>query len=145
MGRVDDPRHVGFRGYHMDSRGNLWMADNGAGVYVYDGEEVVHFTALHKLEERDTDGPSLHRSFSIGEDDEGTIWIGSVYSGIWRYEPSESDPIRMGTFTHYGRDEGWPCQNAWTIYRTQSGEMLFAGENPGGVYKFNGESFERFL
>jgi hypothetical protein len=35
MGRADDPRHIGYRGYHLDSSGNLWMADNGAGLYVY--------------------------------------------------------------------------------------------------------------
>jgi ligand-binding sensor domain-containing protein len=143
LGMTRDPRHIGLRGYHLDSRGYLWMADNGAGVFVYDGADVHHFTALHDLEDADVNGPSLHRAFSIAEDTDGTMWFGSVYSGLWRYAPSEQDPIGKGTFTNYGKDEGWPCENAWTIYRTRSGELLFAGEDPGGVYRFDGQRFER--
>jgi len=65
MGRSNDPAWIGIRGYHMDRRGFLWMADNGKGVFVYDGKEVRHFTALHKLREQDVDGNSLHRSLLL--------------------------------------------------------------------------------
>ena len=143
MGRADDPRHIGIRGYHLDSSGNLWMADNGAGVYIYDGEKVVHFTAMHGMRDEDTDGNSLHRAFSIAEDEDGNYWIGTAYSGIWRYEPSAVDPIGEGTFTNYSAEQGCPSQNIWTIYKTRSGELLFAGEDPGAVYQFNGTSFDR--
>lgn len=143
MGRADEPRDIGIRGYHLDSKGNLWMADNGNGVYVYDGDTVVHFTAMHKLRDEDTDGSSLHRAFSIAEDNDGNFWFGTVYSGVWRYEPSDTDPIGKGTFTNYAAEQGLPCEVIWTIYKTRSGELLFAGDKPGGVYRFNGESFER--
>jgi hypothetical protein len=143
MGLLDDERNIGIRGYHLDSHDRLWMADNGVGVYVYDGEEIVHFTALHGLEAGDVEGNTLHRSFSIAEDKAGNIWIGTAYSGLWRYEPSKDDPIREGTFTNYSEAQGWPCENAWTIYMTRNGELWFAGEDPGGVYRFNGEGFER--
>ncbi len=143
MGRADDPRHMGIRGYHLDDNGNLWMADNGAGVYVYDGTDVIHFTAIHGLRDQDTEGNSLHRAFSIAQDGDGNFWIGTAYSGIWRYEPSEDDPLRKGTFTNYGEEQGWPCENAWTIHKKRNGQLLFGGENPGGVYRFNGGSFER--
>jgi ligand-binding sensor domain-containing protein len=143
LGRGDDSAYVGIRGYHLDSRGLLWMADNGAGVYVYDGTEIHHFTAIHNLREADVDGNSLHRSFSISEDADGNIWIGTAYSGLWRYQPSKDDPIGKGSFTNYDDAEGWPCENTWTIYQTRNGELLFAGEDPGGVYRFNGKSLER--
>lgn len=143
MGRLHDDRKVGIRGYLLDSKDRLWMADNGAGVYVYDGNDVVHFTAIHGLEAGDVEGNTLHRSFSIAEDQDGNIWIGTAYSGLWRYQPSQDDPIGKGTFTNYDDAQAWPCENAWTIYKTRSGELLFAGEDPGGVYRFNGESFER--
>ena len=103
------------------------MADNGAGVYVYDGEDVVHFTALHDLRDEDTEGSSLHRAFSIAEDDDGTFWFGTVYSGIWRYEPSETDPIGKGTFTNYAGEQGCPSDVIWTIYKTRSGEISSFG------------------
>ncbi|MFT5424814.1 MAG: ligand-binding sensor domain-containing protein [Phycisphaerales bacterium] len=143
MGRADDPRDIGLRGYHLDRNGNLWMADNGAGVYVYNGTSVDHFTATHKLRDEDTDGNSLHRSFSIAEDDEGNIWFGTIYSGVWRYEPSESDPLGQGVFTNYAQEQGLPCEGIWTIYKTRSGELLFAGTDPDGVYRFNEGVFER--
>lgn len=143
LGMAEDPRHMGIRGYHMDHQGNLWMADNGMGYFVYNGEEVLHFTAHHNLEDADTDGPSLHRAFSVSQDADGNYWFGTVYSGLWRYEPSVEDPLRKGTFTHYGPEQGWPCENTWTIYTSRSGELLFCGEKPGGVYRFNGEGFER--
>jgi hypothetical protein len=134
---------AGIRGIFEDSKHNLWMADNGAGIYVYNGDTVVHFTAIHKLRDEDTEGNSLHRAFSIAEDKDGNFWFGTVYSGIWRYEPSETDPIGRGTFTNYDDEQGFPCQSVWTIYKTRSGELLFAAEDPGGVYRFNGKSFER--
>ena len=31
----------------------------------------------------------------------------------------------------------------WTIYKTKQGELLFGGEYSGGMYKFNGISFDR--
>jgi len=143
MGRADDSRDIGIRGYYLDSRDYLWMADNGAGVYVYDGEKVVHFTALHKLRDEDTEGSSLHRAFTIAEDDDGNMWIGTAYSGIWRYQPSAADPIGAGTLTNFGAAEGWPCKSIWTIYKTRSGELLFAGHEPAGVFRFANGSFER--
>ncbi len=145
MGRTDDPRHIGYRGYHLDRRDNLWFADNGAGVFVFDGKEVLHFTAHHKLRDEDTDGKPLDRSFSIHEDADGNIWIGTAYSGIWRYQPSTDDPLRKGSFTNFGPEQGFPCTNVWTIYQKRDGELLFAGEKPGGIYRFNGESFELAL
>ena len=139
--RLDDPLHVGFRGYHLDTRGLLWMADNGAGLFVHDGDDVVHFTALHELRDEDTEGPSLHRSFSVAEATDGTMWFGTAYSGVWRYSPSTHAPIREGEFQHFGPDQGMPCQNIYSIIRTRSGELLFAGEQPGGVYRFDGSRF----
>ena len=142
MGRTDETRDVGIRGYHMDSRGILWMADNGKGVFAYDGKEVVHFTAVHRLRAEDVDGNSLHRAFAISEDDDGNLWIGTAYSGVWRYEPSKTDPIREGTFTNFTGEHGMPCEAIRQIYKTRSGEMLFVGD-PEGIYRFDGTSFER--
>lgn len=142
MGRADEPRDVGIRGYHMDSRGILWIADNGKGVYAYDGKEVVHFTAVHKLRSEDVDGNSLDRAFAISEDDDGNLWLGTAYSGVWRYAPSKTDPIRKGTFTNFTKEHGMPCEGIRKIYKTRSGEMLFVGD-PYGVYRFDGTSFKR--
>jgi len=126
---------IGIRGIYVDSKNNLWMADNGNGFYVYDGDTVINFTKLHHLDKGDRKGNTLHRAFCVSEDDEGNMWFGTVYSGIWKYDGK--------TFTNYSEKEGIKSENFWTIYKTKNGELLFAGETPGAVYKFNGNSFDR--
>ncbi len=137
MGRQNDSRQMGIRGIFVDSKGKLWIADNGAGVFVFDGEKVENFTKKHQLDEGDVDGNTLHRAFSMAEDATGKMWIGTVYSGIWSYHPTTDE------FKNYAKEDGVESENIWTIYRTNNGELLFAGESPAAVYRFNGKSFER--
>ena len=137
MGRQNDERQIGIRGIFVDSKGTLWIADNGAGVFTYDGEEIENFTKKHHLDEGDVEGNSLHRAFSIAEDSMGKMWFGTVYSGIWSY-----DPIRE-EFNNYTSDHGVKSDNIWSIYKTNEGELLFAGESPAAVYVFDGKMFHR--
>lgn len=137
MGRQNDERQIGIRGIFVDSKGKLWIADNGAGIFVYDGNEILNFTDKHSLDEGDIDGSTLHRAFSIAEDFEGNMWFGTVYSGIWMYNP------KTEKFKNYTKDDGVISDNIWTIYRTRNGELLFGGESPAAVYKFNGIGFDR--
>ena len=46
-----------------DSKGNLWIGNNGMGVLKYDGKKVVNFTAKQKLNRR-TPKAILLRGFS---------------------------------------------------------------------------------
>lgn len=137
MSRQNDSRQMGIRGVFADSKGDIWIADNGAGVFVYDGEKLVNFTKEHHLDEGDQAGNTLHRAFSIAEDTLGNMWIGTVYSGVWKYNPNTQE------FINYTKTDGVASDNIWTIYKTKNGELLYAGETPGAVYKFNGKSFER--
>jgi hypothetical protein len=65
------------------------------------------------------------------------MWFGTVYSGIWMYNP------KTDKFKNYTKDDGVKSDNIWTIYSTKKGELLFAGESPAAVYKFNGKTFDR--
>ncbi|MBL4709886.1 MAG: hypothetical protein JKY48_15750 [Flavobacteriales bacterium] len=137
MGREKDTRQMGIRGLFIDSKENLWIADNGAGIFVYDGKKTINFTKQHHLDEGDSKEKTLHRAFSIAEDTLGNMWFGTVYSGVWKFNPITKE------FTNYSKEFGILSDNIWTIYKTKNGELLFAGETPGAVYKFNGESFDR--
>lgn len=137
MGRQNDKRQMGIRGIFIDSKGILWIADNGAGVFTFNGSKITNFTREHGLDEGDVEGNTLHRVFSISEDSSGRMWFGTVYSGIWSY-----NPVTKG-FRNYTADDGVKSENIWTIYKTTEGELLFAGETPAAVYGFNGESFYR--
>lgn len=137
MGRQDDERQMGVRGIFVDSKGKLWMADNGAGVFVFDGKQIENFTKKYRLDEGSNENHTLHRAFSIAEDSVGNMWFGTVYSGIWRFNPQTEE------FKNYTQDHGVISENIWTIYRTESGKLLFAGESPAAVYEFNGKTFDR--
>ena len=63
------------------------------------------------------------------------MWFGTVYAGIWKFDGT--------SFENFTKEDGVTSQNIWTIYKTRKGELLFAGEKPGTVYKFNGELFDR--
>ncbi len=137
MGRLNDERQMGIRGIFIDSRGVLWIADNGAGIFTFDGEQTVNFTKKHHLDKADVKANNLHRAFSIIEDAFGIMWFGTVYSGIWSYNPMTEE------FSNYALEEGVISENIWMMYLTRKGELLFAGESPAAVYTFNGEVFIR--
>lgn len=135
LGLNDETGHLHSRNIMEDSKGNLWIANNGIGVLKYDGKKVINFTKQQKLTKQDTKGNSLERVFSIGEDKLGNVWFGTVESGAWRY-----DGKSVKNFT---KEDGVVSKHIWTIYKSKQGELWLAGANPSGVYRFNGISFER--
>jgi ligand-binding sensor domain-containing protein len=137
MGRQQDEHQMGIRGIFVDSRGKLWIADNGAGIFVFDGTKTKNFTWKQQPNEGSSDNNPLHRSFSIAEDTDGNMWFGTAYAGVWRYNP---DTEQLRQFTS---KDGIKSDIIWTIYQTKTGELLFAGESPAAVYQFNGNTFDR--
>lgn len=132
LGLTKEIRGLHIRGFLEDSKGNLWIANNGSGVLKYDGKEAINLTTQYKLKREDTKGNSLERAYSIGEDAEGNIWIGTVESGVWRYDGN--------SFKNFTEKDGLEGTFISTIYKSKQGELWFGGN---GVYRFNGKSFER--
>lgn len=133
--------YLHIRSIMEDSNGNLWIGNNsggstigGVGVLKYDGKKFIPFTKQQKLRKEDTNGNSLDRVFSIGEDAEGNIWFGTVGSGVWRYDGN--------SVKNYTKADGLDGDMTWIIYKSKTGELWFGG-GPNGVYRFNGQSFER--
>lgn len=124
-----------IRSIMVDSKGNLWIGNNGIGVFKYDGTKTIHVTEQTNLKVEGNSGNSLKRVFAIGEDALGNIWFGTAESGVWRY-----DGNYVKNFT---KEEGLESDHIWKIYQSKQGELWFAGANPSGVYRFDGESFER--
>jgi len=141
LGLSGTTEYLHIRSIMEDSNGNLWIGNNsggstigGIGVLKYDGKEFIHFTKQQQLRKEDTNGNSLDRVFSIGEDASGNIWFGTVESGVWRYDGNS-----MKNFT---KADGLDGDLIWIIYKSKKGELWFGG-GPHGVYRFNGKSFER--
>jgi ligand-binding sensor domain-containing protein len=128
-----------------DSRGRVWIGNNGVGVIVVDGDSTVGLTPLAGTSEvllrmgdpltpsaavdRDR---SLQRVFSIGEDRDGNIWIGTIGGGAWRYDGRE---LRQFTAS-----DGLTTASVMAIYCGRDGTLWLGGE---GVFRLTGQRFER--
>lgn len=123
------------RSIFEDSKGRLWIGNNGIGVLLYDGKKTIRFTEEQQLRKADTQGNTLDRVFSIGEDTTGNMWFGTRDYGLWRYDGK--------TMKNFTKSDGLASPFIWTIYKSKKGDLWFGGDNPGGVYRFNGKSFER--
>lgn len=137
---------IHIRSVLADSKGRIWIGNNGIGVLLKEGNSVVNFYRDQgKLLPVDIfqeniksnqyyKNSGLQSVFAIEEDGEGNIWFGDRDSGAWRYDGK--------VLTNFTIDE--PLSNAmiWDIYRDKSGNLLFGLAN-GDVYAFNGDSFEK--
>lgn len=123
------------RSIFEDSRGNLWIGNNGLGVLRYDGQTVSNFTNAHGLSIREK-GPnrSLGRIFSIAEDTAGNIWFGTRDNGAWRFDGE--------SLTNFTIEDGLTSNMVWTIDRDKRSALWF-GMGDGSVSRFNGDSFDR--
>lgn len=124
-----------------DGKGNLWFGNNGGGLFKYDGKTLINFTEEKGLGNKDflassqSNSGTLARIYSINEDSQGNLWIGTVDSGVWKYDGKN--------LTNFTTKDGL-CSNAINcIYKDQKNELWF-GTDEDGICKFNGTTFEKF-
>lgn len=146
LGLKDSTGWLHVRCVFEDSKGKLWIGNNGIGVILLDGHTATRFTQENGLGKAGphggrttpqpgdvTDGsPTLHRVFSIGEDGAGNIWFGTVESGAWRYDGK--------SLRNYTAVDGLTSRDIMAVYTDRHGDLWLAGN---GVFKFNGASFDR--
>ena len=132
-----------IRSVLADSKGRIWIGNNGIGVLLKEGETTINFSKKHKLihptstRRGDKSQPgTLEHVFAIEEDSEENIWFGDRDTGAWKYDGK--------TMTNYTIDKNLKSQMVWAIYKDNSNSLLF-GMADGGVYKFNGKLFEKMF
>lgn len=129
--------------YHVrsifeDSKGNLWIGNNGIGVLLYDGETTTNFSeemvigATTGLSGVSNTRSGPFRVFAIAEDREGNIWFGDRDNGAWRFD---GNSLRQYTIA-----DGLSSNTVRSIYRDSTGEMWF-GLGDGFVFMFDGKRF----
>jgi ligand-binding sensor domain-containing protein len=86
-----EPLHI--RSILEDSKGRLWIENNGIGVLLKDGATIINFSEknnlIHSTSSRrgDKSRPgTLEHVFAIEEDGEGNIWFGDRDNGLWKYD-----------------------------------------------------------
>lgn len=142
----EDNVHV--RSIFEDSKGRLWIGNNGIGVLMKEGEEIVNFSKkngkliplnifeANTLNKQFLLNTGLQSVFAISEDSYGNIWFGDRDTGAWKFDGK--------SLKNFVIDAKLESQMVWTIYEDQYKNLLF-GMAFGSVYKFNGKSFEKFI
>lgn len=138
---LKDGEMLHIRSVLADSKGRIWIGNNGLGVLLIQGNSTINFSDKNGLIHPNS-GKNGHHSpvgtlehvFVIEEDSEGNIWFGDRDTGAWKFDGK--------TMTNYTVDDTLSTPMIWSIYNDQNNNLLF-GMADGGVYQFNGESFNR--
>lgn len=77
-------------------------------------------------------GPDL--ATCVREDHEGSLWMGTLRSGLWRWQPR-----RMQTF---GSSDGLPHENVWALCEGPDGAVWVGTD--GGLARFAGRRWEQW-
>ena len=143
---LKDNEQLHIRSILADSKGRIWIGNNGIGVILKKGDAITHFSKeqgklipMNEFEvntktQQFAKNTGLQSVFAIEEDSEGNIWFGDRDTGAWKYDGK--------TLTNYKIDSKLNTQMIWSIYEDQNKNLLF-GMAEGGVYKFNGKTFDK--
>lgn len=130
--------------YHVraifeDSKGRLWIGNNGIGVLMYDGKTTHYLTDLlgqdkfPKFTDTIYPYPVPMHVFGLAEDKDGNIWFGDRDTGAWKYDGT--------SLKNYTQKDGLPNSFIRVIYQDDNRELWF-GLDGGHVCKFDGAQFE---
>lgn len=137
-----NPRNVlHVRSVFEDSKGQLWIGNNGIGVLKKQGNAIINFSEQMGLVHAESKGAggvspagTLEHVFDIEEDRNGHMWFGDRDTGVWRFDGHQ--------MLNYNSQHGLLSNSVRTIKEDNQGQV-WVGLNDGGVYVFNGTGFER--
>lgn len=138
---LKDNELLHIRSVLADSKGRIWIGNNGIGVLLMEGKSIINFSEknnlIHPTSTRrgDKSKPgTLEHVFAIEEDAEGNIWFGDRDTGAWKYD--------CKTLTNYSIGDKPSNPMIWTIYKDNKNNLLF-GMADGSIFRFNGKTFEK--
>ncbi|MDM1549304.1 diguanylate cyclase [Empedobacter falsenii] len=139
LDRKIEPLHI--RSIYEDSKGRLWIGNNGIGVLLKERESIINFSKKHHLihpnsKRNGEKSPeeTLGHVFVIAEDHNGNIWFGDRDAGIWKFDGKQ--------LQIYTQKDGLINDFVLSIYEDYNKELWF-GMADGKIYKFDGKSFEK--
>lgn len=124
-----------------DSKGRLWIGNNGIGVLLKTADQIINFSEQQHLidpksSRKGDKSPkgTMEHVFAIEEDGVGDIWFADRDAGVWQYDGD--------TMRNYTNGLGDTNEFVHTIYKDQKDELWFILTN-GTVFKLNGNTFEQ--
>lgn len=131
---------LAVRSIFEDKNGNIWIGNNGNGLFRYDGKSLINFTKEHKLENPEFQTSlkakegTLARVWTIADDKNGDLWIGTIDAGLWRYDGK--------VLTNYTIKDGLTSNSISTVFCDNTGNLWIGADN--GVTIYNGKTFTAF-
>ena len=138
------------RALFEDSRGVFWVGTKGDGLHIMDRRTGRFERHLYDPKKPDqlSRPPRKKEEFAFNndqvtfiiEDVTGSIWIGTMWSGINRYNPLTKK------ITHYEGSHGFPDSSAWNAFisrdgmlwlSTQQDHLFRAGPFPRAINNIN--------
>jgi len=139
--KLNDKELLHIRSVLADSKGRIWIGNNGIGILLMEGNTIINFSEknnlIHPTSTRGGDKSqigTLEHVFAIEEDSEGNIWFGDRDTGPWKYDGKN--------VTNYVINNKFSSPMIWTIFKDNNKNLLFGMAN-GNIFKFNGMTFEK--
>jgi ligand-binding sensor domain-containing protein len=114
-------------GFVEDNDGNMWINNDGNGIFKYKNGEFSHLTKENGLTDNNA-GVAL-------KDRNGNIWISSFYGGASKFDGK--------TFTNFTKEGIIEGIETGSFYEDSKGNIWFTAENVG-VYKYDGTKFKLY-
>jgi ligand-binding sensor domain-containing protein len=92
-----------------DSKGNMWMATDGAGVCMYDGQKYYHWDS--------TFAAGSKVVYSITEDKAGDVWAATMQRDLHRYHNGNWENLRLP-------ETQFPDINISAVMANASGQVI---------------------
>ncbi|WP_224998906.1 sensor histidine kinase [Cesiribacter sp. SM1] len=131
---VDELYGIFILSLFVDSKGNLWVATNGKGLYYYDGTSF----SQHSYEQ----GLTSNVLFDVWEDKEGIIWVGSndglhIYKNNSWHNINEKQGLFVNTIFQILNDEQ---DNLWLttnrgVFVVKRSEILSVTDNKNAQFR----------
>ncbi|MEO8085614.1 MAG: ATP-binding protein [Bacteroidota bacterium] len=134
--------HINFRSLLCDRQNTMWIATLEGGLYTVNVSEL-NFDHPAKLnlhpflhDEKDSTTISSNNVFSLGEDADGNIWVGTS-NGLNRYNAATGKWIHY--FSILGNEKSLHGNEVRSFALDKKG-TLWIGTNGGGLNRYNNAS-----
>lgn len=147
LGYSDELELIHVRSILEDSKGRLWLGNNGIGVLLREDSTFVNFSKKqgHFMPSEEFHQNTLSRQFeknvglqsvfAICEDAEGNIWFGDRDSGAWKFNGMQLTNIKI--------DTNLKSQMIKFIYKDNLNNLWF-GMDGGEVYQYLEGAFKKW-